>query len=125
MRNRKTHVDLPIKIPQNILDILIEYQNWRKDQSKYPKGYKLGMLKKLDKACLKWHLYAGWESMGGSFFFHTKVGIMIYTHVSGSKPLKIQQCTDKDSNPWNGEYPRTEEIDNFVYHWDKYEPLIL
>ena len=125
MRNRKTHVTLPLKIPQNILDIFIEYREWRKDYTKFPKNHKDAMLKRLDKIAPKWHLYTGWESMAGSFFIHTKVGIMVYVHINEDKPLTIQQCTDKDSNVWNGEYPQTERIGNFVYHWDGYKPLII
>jgi len=129
MRNRKEHVTLPIEIPQNIIDMFIEYREWRKDQSAYPKDHKTAMLKRFEAICRKWHLWTMWENCAGSFFIHLKNGITVYTHINEDKPLVIQQCTSKGCNPWNGKYPHETEgkykEQEFVYQWDNYEPLTI
>lgn len=124
-RNRKKHVHLPLKIPQNILDVLISYKAWRDagGSKKYGKT-KDQLLKELDAACVKWHLYNGWESMAGSFFIHTKVGVTIYTHISDRKPLVIEQCNECD--PWKGEYNQVPLLiigKKHIYHWENYKPM--
>jgi len=123
MRKRKKHIYLPLKIPQNIIDVLVSYREWQRNQDNYPKT-KLQLLKELDKACLKWHLYCGWESMGGSFFIYTKVGITIYTHINSKKPFLIQQCNE--CNPWEGKYNQVPLLiigKEHIYHWENYEPM--
>jgi hypothetical protein len=126
MRNRKEHVTLPIQIPQNIIDMFIEYREWRKDQSKYPNGHKDIMLKKFEGICRKWHLWSMWENCAGSFFIHLKNGIVVYTHINEDKPLVIHQCSSGNQyNPWNNKYPQEKEgkygKQKFVYDWSNYE----
>jgi len=130
MRNRKKHVILPIQIPQDILDILIAYREWRKDQYAYPSGHKDVMLKQMTDACRKWHLWSYWENCAGSFFIHLNNGLVIYTHINEDEPLVIRTCVNGDQfNPWDGSYPRKEEGEyreqSFVYDWSKYEDITI
>lgn len=126
IRNRKKHVHLPLKIPQNIIDVLVSYKEWADagGSGKYHKT-KDQLLKELNEACKKWHLYVGYESMAGSFFIYTKVGVYVYAHISNKEPLVIQQCNI--CNPWDGEYfqrPREKVGDKVhIYHWKNYEPM--
>lgn len=131
MRNRKEHIKLPLSIPQNIIDMFVEYREWRKDQKSYPTDFKDKWLIRFAEVCRKWHLYNGFEGIAGSYFLRTKIGITVYTHIDEDKPLKIQQCTNigDEYNPWSGDYPMLEQGaikgQEYVYDWEDYSPLIL
>jgi hypothetical protein len=131
MRNRKIHIKLPLKVPQNILDMFVEYRRWRKDHTKFPRDFKEKWMERLTAVCKKWHLYSGWESMAGSYWIHTKVGITVYTHIGEDKPLTIHQCTNfGDSyNPWYNKYPHdetgTRKGQDYVYDWRDYAEDVL
>lgn len=122
---------MPLKVPQNILDMFVEYRRWRKDHTKFPKDFKETWLKRLTVVCRKWHLYSGWEGMAGSYWIHTKVGVTIYTHIGKDEPLTIQQCNTaaNEYNPWRGQYPKCDTLvisdKTYVYDWRDYAEDIL
>ena len=131
MRNRKKHIKLPLSIPQNIIDMFVEYREWRKDQKSYPFDFKNKWIERLTVVCRKWHLFNGWGSIAGSYWIHTNIGVTVYTHIGEDKLLKIQQCNNLDTkyNPWEGQYPMSEKGtvkgQKYVYNWEDYTPLIL
>lgn len=135
MRKRKTHIHLPLKIPQNIIDCFLDYYNWRQDQSKYKYGRKDEILKNLDKACVKWHLYETWEAMVGFFVIYTTCGIKIICNTANLKPVVNQRCAGSDlfkeqqtiNVPDDDNTECSYKKQTFVYHWKGYKdtPLSL
>lgn len=119
MKPKKIHVNLPLKIPQNIYDVLEEYRQWRITGV----GNKEEIRTKLSKIARRWHLYAGYSAMAGSFFIETTVGISIVCHIDEDEPLELIQYTDY--NVWGTDNDKTwvrEKTDGdktFVYHWDE------
>jgi hypothetical protein len=130
MRKRKRHIKLPLRIPQNIIDMFVEYREWRKNQAGYPENFKEEFFKRFDAVCKKWHLYTGWGACAGSFWIFTQIGIVVYTHINEKKSLTIQQCTnlyDDEYDPWKNKYPKQNKgclsYQDYVYDWSGYKNL--
>jgi len=85
MTPNKIHVDMPLKIPQNIIDVLKKYKKWRENGI----GCKDSILDEMARVGKRWHLYNGFEACVGTFIIYTKVGVVIKAVAVDKEPLKI------------------------------------
>lgn len=120
-KNRHT-IHLPLKIPQNIINTLQDYWDWRDNQEAYPKGRKQEILETLEKICRQWHLFAGFEAMAGTFFIYTTCGVTINASSIKYRKPPYRQATNGFDELWDNQEPLTENIINghyYRYIWDK------
>lgn len=103
---KKKTVHLPLNIPQNIIEQLTRYKEWGKREDRTG-AEKTEILHTLSKVAKRWHLYAGFEAIAGTFLIHTRVGVTIiasskypdppYFQATGTDPL--QEAWGKISSP--------------------------
>ena len=97
---KKETVYLPLKIPQNIKDCIVEYWGWQKaandncgeyNSKKWKKWRNAGtpsyfhktknqICQELFNAVKRWHLYASCEVVAGLIIINTKVGVTIFSN---------------------------------------------
>jgi hypothetical protein len=101
---KKKTIHLPLKIPQGIIDLLTRYKEWGKREDRTGEE-KTEILHRLSQEAKRWHLYAGFEAIAGTFLIHTKVGVSI---IVGSKhpDYPYFQATGRD--PFQEAWGKTE-----------------
>lgn len=126
MRNRKIHVKLPLKIPQNIIDCLVAYNEWRKNPALFHEERKTEILKAMDKACVKWHLFEGYGACVGHFTILTKVAIEIVCNTARDNPIiEFYTKTSFFDSETEREEGKVYKGKTYVYDWDDYQPIEL
>jgi len=132
MTPKKIHIDLPLRVPNNIIRILEKYRQWSLNQKNTGLN-KDELLKELDKVCSRWHLSNGYDAIAGRFWIYTKVGVILTTSPASDDWLKIYQCTrsfdfdckEMENAPWDKEKtvtykPKTKKLpQTFVYHFEE------
>ena len=125
MNPKKIHVNMPLKIPQNILDVAEKYRQWRQDGI----GCKQTILEEMDKVVKRWHRYTGYSACVGTFEFSTNVGVSIKIVATEPEGLRIDwfigaaqygRDSDKLANVRCKQY--TNKRGTYVYHFQDDKP---
>lgn len=76
---------MPLKIPQNIIDVAQKYKTWRENGI----GNKTDILNEMEGVLKRWHLSNGFSACVGTFEIYTTVGVVIKITAVDTEPLTI------------------------------------